>query len=104
MVPRMVMRSVLVAVVGLLSLLACVPAHAGPPAELWHRWLANDPNSTLRIDHDEWDAILMRYIRIGEDGVHRVAYGELTPADRKRLDDYVARLAGLPISAYNRAE
>ena len=104
MVPRAVMRPVLAAVVGLLIVLACACGHAGPPAELWHRWLAHDPDSTLRIDHDEWDAILMRYLRIGEDGVHRVAYGEVTPADRTRLDDYIERMAGLPISAYNRTE
>ena len=104
MVPRAVMRPVLAAVVGLLIVLACARGHAGPPADLWHRWLAHDPDSTLRIDHDEWDAILMRYLRIGEDGVHRVAYGEVTPADRTRLDDYIERMAGLPISAYNRTE
>ena len=98
------MRPVLVTVVGLLIVLACARGHAGPPADLWHRWLAHDPNSSLRIEHDEWDAILMRYLRIGEDGVHRVAYGEITPADRARLDDYIAHLAGLPISAYTRAE
>ena len=62
------------------------------------------PHSILQIDHDDWDAFLVRYLRIGEDGVHRVAYGEVTPADRAPLDDYIARLAGLPISAYNRAE
>ncbi len=101
---RTAMRPVIAAVVGLLVALTCARGHAGPPADLWHRWLADDPNSTLRIGHDEWDAILMRYLRIGEDGVHRVAYGEFTPADRTRLDDYIAHLAGLPISAYNRAE
>jgi hypothetical protein len=104
MVPRAVMRPVLAAVIGLLIVLACARGHAGPPADLWHRWLADDPDSTLRIEHDEWDAILMRYLRIGEDGVHRVAYGEVTPADRARLDDYIAQMAGLPISAYNHTE
>ena len=89
---------------GLLIVLACARADAGPPADLWHRWLANDPASTRHIDHGDWDAFLMRYLRIGADGVHRVAYGEVTPADRAQLDDYIAHLAALPISAYNRAE
>ena len=35
-------------------------------------------------------AFLARYLRIGADGVHRVAYGLVTPADRAALDAYVA--------------
>ena len=84
--------------------LGCATGHAGPPAELWDRWLAHDPDSTGRIDHGKWDAFLVRYVRIGADGVHRVAYGEVTPSDRARLDRYVAHLSGLPISQFNRAE
>jgi hypothetical protein len=98
------MRPVLGTVIGLLVALACASGHAGPPAELWHRWLAHNPDSTRRIDHGDWDAFLVRYLRIGADGVHRVAYGEVTPADRALLDGYIAHLAELPISAYDRAE
>ena len=97
-------RLFLVPVLGLLALLVCAGGHAAPPADLWVRWLAHDPQSTRRIDHSEWDAFLVRYLRIGEDGVHRVAYGEVTPTDRARLDRYIAQLAGLPISENNRAE
>ena len=78
--------------------------HAGPPADLWHRWLVHDPASTLKVDHGEWDAFLMRYLRIGADGVHRVAYREVTPSDRAQLEGYTAHLAELPISSYNRAQ
>ena len=98
------MRPLAAAVLGLLLVLACAGARAGPRAELWDRWLAHDPASTRHIDHSEWDAFLMRYVRIGAEGVHRVAYGEVTPADRALLDRYVAYLAGLPISEYARAE
>jgi hypothetical protein len=91
-------------VLGLLIVLASAGGYAGPPAELWHRWLAHDPVSTRRIDHRDWDAFLMRYLRIGAEGVHRVAYGEVTPADRALLERYIAQLAGTPISQYNRAE
>lgn len=98
------MRSVLFAILGLLMGLAGASAQAAPRAELWERWLAHDPASILQIDHDEWDAFLVRYLRIGADGVHRVAYGEVEPADRAVLEHYVSRLAGLPISAYSRPE
>jgi hypothetical protein len=98
------MRPVLATVIGLLVVLVCAGGHAGPPADLWHRWLAHNPDSTYRVDHSDWDAFLVRYLRIGADGVHRVAYGEVTPADRALLDRYIAHLAELPITAYDRAE
>jgi Protein of unknown function, DUF547 len=97
-------RSVLAAALGLLLALASAGGHAGPPAELWERWLANDPDSTRHIDHGDWDAFLVRYLRIGAEGVHRVAYGEVTSADRALLERYLAHLAEVPISEYSRAE
>jgi hypothetical protein len=87
-----------------LLVLASAGAYAGPPAHLWERWLAHDPDSTRRIDHGDWDAFLVRYLRIGAEGVHRVAYGAVTPSDRALLEGYIAQLAGLPISHYDRAE
>ena len=98
------MRPALIVILGLLMLLAGAGAQAGPRAELWERWLAHDPASILQIDHDDWDAFLIRYLRIGADGIHGVAYGEVTPADRALLENYIARLAALPISAYSRPE
>ena len=98
------MRHPLILALGVIALLFSGPAHAGPRAERWDRWAAHDPASTRHVDHAQWDAFLVRYLRIGADGVHRVAYGSVTPADRALLDDYIARLAAVPISAYNRAE
>jgi hypothetical protein len=98
------MRPALIALLGLLMVLPGATAQAGPRAELWERWLAHDAGSVLQIAHDDWDAFLVRYLRIGADGVHRVAYGEVEPADRALLENYVARLAALPISVYSRPE
>ena len=97
-------RSVWALLLGLLLALGGAGAQAGPPAELWERWLAHDPDSTGQIDHGDWDAFLMRYLRIGAEGVHRVAYGEVTPADRALLDRYIAHMAAVPISQYARPE
>ena len=99
------MRPALIAILGLLAVLTCAGAQAAAPrAELWDRWLAHDPASLLQIDHDDWDAFLVRYLRIGAEGVHRVAYGAVAPEDRALLENYVARLGGLPISRYSRPE
>jgi hypothetical protein len=87
-----------------LLLLAVGAAQAAPQAELWERWIAHDPRSTRHIDHRAWDGFLMRYVRIGADGVHGVAYGLVTPADRQALEAYIDRLSRLPISRYGRPE
>jgi hypothetical protein len=98
------MRRFLIHVIGVCAVLACASTQAAPRPELWERWTAHDPASTRQIDHGEWDAFLTRYLRIGGDGVHRVAYGEVTATDRERLTAYVDHLAALPISEYDRAE
>ena len=97
------MRHLLMPLLGLLVVISAA-GHAAPPAERWERWTAHDPQSKRHIDHAEWQDFLTRYLRIGTDGIHRVAYGEVTAADRARLDDYIARLAALPISGYDRPE
>jgi hypothetical protein len=89
---------------GLAVLLIAGTATAAPRAELWERWTAHDPHSDKHIDHHAWGAFLARYLRIGADGVHRVAYSRVTAADRAALDAYIDELASLPISSYDRAE
>jgi hypothetical protein len=38
-------------------------AHAAAPkADLWPRWQANDPRSTIEIDHSAWAAFLEKFI------------------------------------------
>lgn len=77
---------------------------AAPDAVLWERWLAHDANDMREIDHGAWETFLTRYVRIGSDNIHRVAYGEVTSADREALHAYLARLSSTPISRYNRTE
>lgn len=92
------------ATLAFLLLVLVAPAAAAPDAEIWHRWLDHDPTSMREIDHWRWEQFLLRYLRIGADGVHRIAYAEVTPADRARLERYVEQLADLPVTAYNRDE
>jgi Protein of unknown function, DUF547 len=98
------MAKLLLATLCVVMALVATPARAAPRAELWDIWLANDPASMQRIDHAAWESFLTRYLRIGGDGVHRIAYGEVTPADRAALDGYIDELAALPIDTYNRSE
>ncbi len=81
-----------------------VAVAAPPKAKAWERWLDHDPAATAAIDHGAWAAFLRRYRSVGPDGVARVAYCDVAPADRAALDAYLAALAATPVSAYGRDE
>jgi Protein of unknown function, DUF547 len=98
------MTKYVVSMVCLVIALATAQAQAVPQAEPWEIWLEHDPASVQTIDHGAWQRFLARYLRIGSDGVHRVAYGEVTPEDRAALDGYIEQLAAVPIGTYNRFE
>jgi Protein of unknown function, DUF547 len=73
-----------------------------PSKDLWPRWAVADPASTAQIDHTAWSAFLQKYLVLGE--VNRVRYAKVATADRRALETYIAGLALLPITKYNRAE
>ena len=75
-----------------------------PKADLWPRWQAHDAKSRIIIDHTEWNRFLKAYLKRGADVINRVAYGRVTGADKKALNDYLARLRSIPIGRFNRAE
>jgi hypothetical protein len=93
-----------VIVIGLI--LARSPAlSAAPSAKLWPRWLAHEAQSTRTIDHTPWDVFLRTYVIAPHpSGINRVRYGDVTPADRQALQEYIAALQAVPITAYNRQE
>ncbi len=85
--------------------LALTPAAlAAPKAELWERWTAHDPSSSAVIDHSAWDGFIAANLRGGDDGVARIAYGEVSAADRAALDGYLESLSRVRIGAYSRDE
>jgi hypothetical protein len=92
----------LVALVVPLGAIASIEAPFAPRADLWQRWTAHDPAAAAAIDHAPWDRFAKTYVKPQPDGVNRVAYARVSAADRKALADYVAGLAGTPISAYHR--
>jgi len=73
-------------------------------ADLWDIWAEHDEASTARIEHGAWDQFLGKYVYPDQSGVNRVAYDKVTEQDRAILKAYIARLAGLRITAYPRAE
>lgn len=73
-------------------------------ASLWRVWQAHNPAAAASIDHRAWTVFIKKYRRPGSDGVARIAYGKVTPADRTALNAYVTRLTKVRISQYRRAE
>ena len=88
----------------LLALWAPQPVRAAPAAELWARWAQHDPSSTMRVDHRLWARFLAAYVRPGEHGLNRVAYGSVTAEGRADLTAYLAMLTAVPVSTLNRRE
>jgi len=84
--------------------LALSAAAAAPKAELWQRWAVYAPTATATIVHGAWDRFVRTYVSGFPDGVNRVAYADVTGADRELLKRYIDTLTAIPISAYNRDE
>jgi hypothetical protein len=89
---------------GLLLAAGPCTACAAPRADPWPRWQASDEASRASIDHASWDRFLARYLVVGSDGINRVSYRQVLPAEREALAVYLAALAGLPVTQYRRAE
>lgn len=85
-------------------LLSSLNAAAAKSAELWDIWAAHDETAAARIEHGAWDQFLGKYAYPDQSGVNRVAYDKVTEQDRAILKAYIARLAGLRITTYSRAE
>ncbi|WP_282170191.1 DUF547 domain-containing protein [Ruegeria atlantica] len=48
-----------------------------------------------KVDHRDWTAFLHRYVVADGKGVNRVTYGQVTQADRARLDEYLVDLQAI---------
>lgn len=79
-------------------------ARAAPRAELWPRWLARAPGSTVTVEHGRWASFLGRYLVDGSDGITRVRYSAVTRADRDSLDTYLGMLGATVVDALDGPE
>ena len=77
---------------------------AAPEAELWERWTAHDPASTLSVDHTPWNDFLETHVVAGGDGVNRVRYGAVDAAARDGLEFYLSMLTGTEVSRLGHTE
>lgn len=79
-------------------------AIAAPRAVLWPRWQRHDPASRRTVDHADWNRFLASYRHESENGLARVAYGAVTAADSRALQDYLGHLSAISVSILNQGE
>jgi hypothetical protein len=80
-------------------------AAAGPKSNLWDRWEAHQPGSTITVDHTAWDRFLQRYLDADHpSGIARLDYAGVADADKDDLDDYINSLQAVKVSGLSRAE
>lgn len=96
-----------------LCLAACLPVFLGacasvermalPTAALADvHWRDFGSGAAAAVDHGPWDRFLESYVTTDDHGVNRVAYGDLTDADKRSLDDYLAALSRVPVTGMAR--
>ncbi len=87
------------------ALLPAPRAEAAPAADPWPRWLAHDAASGIRVDHTPWARWLGTYLHTDTpDGINRVPYGRVSPADRAALEAYVRGMTAVPVDSLTRNE
>ena len=87
-----------------LSAFDTLESRFAPKADLLEHWAQSDPASTEAIDHTAWQQFLDSYLVEGEDGINRVAYGQVDADGRALLDGYVTSLTARTVTALNEAE
>jgi hypothetical protein len=70
----------------------------------WEDWAVSNEADARVIDHGAWTGLLTSYVKPGNDGLNRFAYGTVTPADKQQLKSYIAGLVEVEITGYNRKE
>lgn len=87
-----------------LAVAACT-AWSAPTAELWERWTAHDPASTIVVGHERLQRFLDRYLVSGAaGGPSAVRYGAVTRDDRAALVSYLDDLQRVSPSGLSRDE
>lgn len=79
-------------------------AQSAPDSDPWPRWEAHDSDAAAVIDHAPWDHFLNLYAKPGNDGVTRIAYGQVSSEERASLEEYLESLTQTRISDYRRDE
>ena len=79
------------------------PVQAAPDADLWPDWQAHDPQSTVEIDHSNWQMVLDRYVSVQEPGATSFDYEAAHREDGAvMIANYVDAITKVAVDALNR--
>lgn len=98
------MRSMVLFLPSLAALSLAVVASAAGASRSFEVWTRFDPESQIRVDHGPWAELLGKFVVARSDGLHVVAYEEVGPEDRARLEGYLADLQEVRVSTLARDE
>jgi len=77
---------------------------AAPKSELWPYWSAYQSQSSIKVDHQIWQALLSSYVLLSDDGIHRVAYSEFDETAKAKLREYLDAMSRIAPTQLNRDE
>ena len=90
---------------GLLLIALLAPySMAAPKSELWPYWSAYQSQSSIKVDHQIWQALLSSYVLLSDDGIHRVAYSEFDETAKAKLREYLDAMSRIAPTQLNRDE
>ncbi len=89
----------------LLGLASVTTVYGAPALKLWPRWQSHDADSSVIVDHSDWDLILQRYVDASHpSGINRFNYTSVIPKDRQVLRDYLQKMQNIEVSGLKRDE
>lgn len=89
----------------LLGLVSVTTVCGAPALKLWPRWQSHDADSSVIVDHSDWDFILQRYVDASHpSGINRFNYTSVIPKDRQVLRDYLQKMQNIEVSGLKRDE
>ncbi|MEO0975014.1 MAG: DUF547 domain-containing protein [Pseudomonadota bacterium] len=95
-------RSIVIAL--LTYLLTAMPTYAAPDAQVWPIWERSNEASKTSLAHTAWSHFLATYVKHDSSGINKVAYSEVTSADRQSLQRYIGELTALDPRTLQRDE
>ena len=96
------MKRIFISAVSIALLCFCTLTLAAPKKDLWPRWLVNDPLSTQTINFKIWKVFLKNNVHTNAKDINLIAYGSISPFDKKTLVSFLKHMAGVRIDLYNR--
>ncbi|MCC4799104.1 hypothetical protein BCT30_10545 [Enterovibrio norvegicus] len=78
-------------------------AYAAPKSKLWPMWNKSDDANLSKIDHQDWQTILTKYV-IKRDYNNLFRYADVSDEDKALLEKYLSDLTQMDPRDYSRSE